>query len=138
MKVRGEKNPITKGVNKAVDYCIENNILADFLKERKAEVISMTITEWNEEEVLRKIAEENKEEGYNEGFEAGEKIGEKRGLERGEKRGEKRGLERGEFIATAGFYEEGLINLDVALEKLNMTEEIFLQKLEEYKIAKML
>ena len=116
MKRRGKKNYIKKGVNKAVDYCIENDILADFLKERKAEVISMTITEWNEEEVMKKIAEENKEEGYSEGLE--------------------HGLERGEFNTIADLYKEGVISLEIVLRKLNITEEEFLDKLEEYTIGK--
>ena len=47
--------PITQAVPKAVDYCIEHNILAEFLKKNKAEVVAMSILECNYEEELEKI-----------------------------------------------------------------------------------
>lgn len=45
-------------VTKAVDECIKEGILADFLKKNKSEVISMSIFEYDEklhEETMRKI-----------------------------------------------------------------------------------
>ena len=47
--------PIAQAVPKAVDYCIEHNILAKFLKKNKAEVVAMSILECNYEEELEKI-----------------------------------------------------------------------------------
>lgn len=54
---------IEEAVNKAVDYCIKSNILADFLKKNKAEVISMSITECNYEEEIKKLRLIEREEG---------------------------------------------------------------------------
>ncbi len=55
-------------VNKAVDECISEGILADFLKKNKSEVISMSIFEYDEklhEETMREIG---REEGLQQGL----------------------------------------------------------------------
>jgi len=54
--------PLEEAVTKAVDECIETDILASILKENKAEVIGMILTEYNEEETLKAIGEECAEE----------------------------------------------------------------------------
>lgn len=59
-------------VKKAVDECIEENILKEFFVENKAEVVSMTIFEYDEEEHMRL---ERKEQ-----FEKGEEVGENKKL----------------------------------------------------------
>lgn len=49
---------LKEAVTKAVDQCIKEGILADFLKKNKSEVISMSIFEYDEklhEETMRKI-----------------------------------------------------------------------------------
>ena len=81
-----------EAVKKSVDECIKENILKEFFVKNKAEVISMTIFEYDEEEHMRL----EREEQYRKGEEQGIEIGEKRGIEIGEKRGEKRGIEIGE------------------------------------------
>ena len=62
---------VTEAVNRAVDECIAEDVLADFLKARRAEVLDLYLAEVNEE-VLRKNL---KAEGYHEGFDAGVPIG---------------------------------------------------------------
>lgn len=63
---------IEEAVPRAVDECIEKGILKDFLLRKKAEVVAMSIFEYNEEEELRKLrASERRgayEEGYGEGY----------------------------------------------------------------------
>lgn len=56
-----------KAVEAAVDECIEKNILKEFLLEQKAEVIAMSIYEYNEEYVKKTIHEEGYEEGRTHG-----------------------------------------------------------------------
>ena len=49
--------PLKAAVERAVKECIEENILADFLRKNRAEVIAMSIFEYNqkeEEELLRR------------------------------------------------------------------------------------
>ena len=45
--------PLSDAVEQAVDSCIENGILADFLKKNRAEAIAMSIFEYNEEKHLK-------------------------------------------------------------------------------------
>ena len=66
---------IAEAVDRAVTECIRNDILADFLSAQRAEVIAMSIFEYNEEEEMKKIRadefsvgrETGKEEGKAEG-----------------------------------------------------------------------
>ena len=77
-----------EAVKKSVDECIEEGILKEFFVKNKAEVISMTIFEYDEEEHMRL----EREEQYRKGEEAGEARGEARGIEIGENRGRSEGL----------------------------------------------
>ena len=54
-------------VKEAVDYCITNGILRDFLLKNKSEVTDMILTEFNEEEYREIIKQEAREEGLEEG-----------------------------------------------------------------------
>ena len=54
---------IDEAVKNAVEYCIDNNILADFLRKNKAEVIPVAIYECNMDEVLEKIGNDRYEDG---------------------------------------------------------------------------
>ncbi|MBQ6875555.1 MAG: hypothetical protein IJN46_04865 [Lachnospiraceae bacterium] len=68
-KVRGyaEWYPLEIAVEKAVDECIREGILEKFLRENRAEVISMSIFEYNEAEHLRMIARDEHAAGKIEG-----------------------------------------------------------------------
>ena len=66
----------------AVDECINENVLREFLLENKAEVVKMFLTEYNEKQTL--------ENTYNDGVEVGKEkgieIGKAQGIEFGERR----------------------------------------------------
>ena len=62
---------IAEAVDRAVTECIRNNILADFLSAQRAEVIAVSIFEYNEEEELKKIRADE----YSIGIEAGKAEG---------------------------------------------------------------
>ena len=53
-------------VEKAVEYCIENNILREFLLRQRAEVIKMSIYEYDEERELKLIRADEREIGREE------------------------------------------------------------------------
>ena len=79
-KVRecAEKMPFAEAVETAVDHCIKNGILADFLLKNRAEAIEMSIFEYDEEKHLKNEREyaykEGKKEGRNEGKIEGVRI----------------------------------------------------------------
>lgn len=60
-----------QAVASAVDTCIAENILKDFLLEQKAEVIAMSIYEYNEEYVKKTLHEDGYEEGKIDGITKG-------------------------------------------------------------------
>ena len=68
--------PIEQAVEKAVTECIRENILADFLKKQRAEVVAMSILEYNEEEEIKKIRASERRGGYDDGWNAGRIEGE--------------------------------------------------------------
>ena len=67
---------LNTAINHAVDDCIKNNILADFLRKNRAEVISMSIFEYDKEEEEKKLRKAE----YEAGVEAGEKSGIQKGI----------------------------------------------------------
>lgn len=66
-------------INRAVDYCIENDVLCEFLEKHRKEVVNMCLTEFNEERYGRIMHEEGREEGRLEGVDAMIRLGEIRG-----------------------------------------------------------
>lgn len=64
-KIREYRNNMNleMAIDKAVEYCIQNNILRDFLGKHRREVMNMCLTEFNEE----KYGEIKKAEGLAEG-----------------------------------------------------------------------
>ena len=78
--------PLKEAIERAVDRCIEENILKDILTKNRAEVTNMVLTEYDEE---RHIANEKKislEEGLRIGREEGLRVGRDEGLKAGEQR----------------------------------------------------
>ena len=70
---------LNEAVECAVDECIKENILADFLRKNRAEVISMSIFEYDKEEEEKKLRKAE----YEAGVEAGEKSGIQKGFKKG-------------------------------------------------------
>lgn len=70
---------INIAVEKAVEECISKEILSDFLLSQKAEVVAMSIFEYNEEEEMKKMRAAE----FNYGKEAGVKLGIETGREEG-------------------------------------------------------
>ena len=65
---------LDEAVKKAVDDCIKNDILKDFLLANKAEVVSMSIFEYDEELHKKTLLAEGYEDGYNAGVEESKKV----------------------------------------------------------------
>ena len=58
-------------IKKAIKYCIEHEILKEFLAQNSSEVMNMLMTEWNWDDALAVRFEEGLEEGREEGREEG-------------------------------------------------------------------
>ena len=59
--------PLDQAVEYAVDECIKENILADFLRKNRTEVISMSIFEYDKEEEEKKLRKAEYEAGIQKG-----------------------------------------------------------------------
>lgn len=62
---------LENAINKAVEDCIREGILADFLREQKAEVVAMSIFEYDQEGHMEVIREEGWEDGHRQGLRQG-------------------------------------------------------------------
>ncbi len=76
---------LSAAVKRAVDECIQEGILDEFLRKHRSEVIGMSIFEYNKEEEERKLRKAEYEAGYDSGYdsgkEAGYDLGRKEGIE---------------------------------------------------------
>ena len=67
--VRGKnkkRNSLEKAAKSAINYCIKNNILKDYLEAHASEVLNMLLGAWNQEEALEVAREEGLEDGREE------------------------------------------------------------------------
>jgi predicted transposase/invertase (TIGR01784 family) len=72
-----------EAIKKAVQDCMHQNILKDFLKSISSEVINMLFAEWDQDVALAVRYEEGLERGLEQGLERGLEQGLERGLEKG-------------------------------------------------------
>ncbi len=70
--------PLEQAVEAAIEYCIRHDILKDFLLKQRAEVVKMSIYEYDEEREIELIRRDEREIGK----EIGQKIGEEIGVEK--------------------------------------------------------
>ena len=85
--------PLEQAVEEAIEYCVRHDILKDFLLKQRAEVVKMSIFEYDEEREIELIRRDEREIGEKIGKEIGEKIGkeigEKIGIEKERQRAQK-------------------------------------------------
>ena len=74
---------LNEAVKLAVDECIRNNILSEFLRANKSEVIAMSIFEYDKEEEERKLRKAEYEAGVAAGMKDGIKAGVADGISKG-------------------------------------------------------
>lgn len=117
-------------IAEAIRRCIEAGFLRDYLVERRSEVISSFLTEWDEAEYRAVLKEEAREdglaegraEGRAEGLEEGRAEGRAEGLEEGRREGE--ATARDQILArVANLYQQGSFDLAMAAQILGITEE---------------
>ncbi len=82
---------LNEAVKLAVDECIRNDILSEFLRANKSEVIAMSIFEYDKEEEERKLRKAE--------YEAGVAAGMKDGMKAGIKAGVADGISKGKILA---------------------------------------
>ena len=75
--------PLNEAVKHAVDECIREGILAEFLTQNRNEVISMSIFEYDKELEEKKLRKAEYEAGFSDGEKSGHETGFSEGRESG-------------------------------------------------------
>ena len=75
VRTYAEKMPIEEAVEKAINECIQEGILKDFLEANRSEAIKVSIYEYNEQEHIRMEREDAFEDGRKLGLDEGHKLG---------------------------------------------------------------
>ncbi|MBQ8813301.1 MAG: hypothetical protein IJZ85_02215 [Lachnospiraceae bacterium] len=75
VRENAKKYSLELAVELAIDSCIREGILKNFLSKRRAEVMSMSIYEYDQEKHFRQIAEDSRSEGWNDGRAVGKAEG---------------------------------------------------------------
>ena len=107
-----------KAVDKAVNECIKEGILAKFLSMHKAEVTGMILTDYDEEKTMAMFKREYRQDGYSEGIQDGFREGEQIGYSKGEEIG--RNLEK--LNIAMNMKAKGMSDKDIA-DLLDVTQE---------------
>lgn len=90
-----EKIDIRTAVTEAVDECIAENVLSEFFRNHREEVITVSIYEYDEEGHLEIVKEEGRQLGIAEGKQLGLDEGRQLGLDEGKQLGLTEGLKKG-------------------------------------------
>ena len=75
---KSKKEIFAEAVSLAIEEAIRNNILKEILRNNKAEVTNMLLTEFDEKDYIEGVKEESERRGREEGRIEGERIGEER------------------------------------------------------------
>ncbi len=71
VRIYAKETDFPEAVERAVEHCIRNGILSDFLSKNRAEVIAVSIFEYDEEKHMKSEREEWREIGRAEGLKTG-------------------------------------------------------------------
>ncbi len=72
------ENSLSEAMDRAIDRCVKEDLLKEYLLKKKAEVKLMLLTEFDEELFAKTMKEEGREEGRKEGRKEGREEGENR------------------------------------------------------------
>ena len=95
VRTYAEKLPIEEAVERAINECIQENILKDFLEVNRAEAMKVSIYEYNEQEHMRMEREDAFEDGRKVGLDEGRMLGLDEGRMLGLDEGRNLGLSEG-------------------------------------------
>ena len=90
---------LANAIRSATDYCINHNIMRDYLSANYEEVFEMMSLRWNEKDAKKYLQKEAREEGHA----AGLVEGRAQGLSQGHAQGLSQGLVKGRMSATIAF-----------------------------------
>ena len=118
----------TEDLEEAVEMTInempDKSLIKPFILANKAEVKRMCITEYDEAQTMMMFKEEGLAQGRSEGL--------AQGRSEGLAQGRSEGLAQGRLKILYDFVNDGIIDIEEAVRRANMTEEEFLRKTKEF------
>ena len=102
-KYKQETGSLDDGVKLAIEHCINEGILEDFLRKNRSEVIMTSIFEYNKEEEERKLRSAEREAGY----------------------------AKGKLAMLIQLVNNNVISTADAAKQINMSEEEFVEKMKQ-------
>ena len=114
-------------INRAIDRCIMEGVLKDFLIEHRSEVVKVTQLDYTFDRQIELEREDARETGLAEGREIGREEGREIGRAEGRAEGRAQGREYEVFHSV----QEGDYDAKRGAQKLNMTLEDFLKKMKQ-------
>ena len=84
IKFYGQTMDLTGAIRQAIEECIAEGVLRDFLMKRRSEVVNSLLTEYDEERVLADLSREFYEDGESAGIQKGIQKGLQEGIPQGE------------------------------------------------------
>ena len=100
-----------EGFKEAIDYCIKNNILSEYLSIRRHEVYNFLVAEYDYDLDMKMQGEETRRIAFNEGIAQGISQGIAQGMAKGIREGISQGMAKG--------IREGNINTAKRMKKAN-------------------
>lgn len=106
VKILSREMELGQAIDRAIEECIEENVLHDFLVRRRNEVKNSILTEYDEERVLAELSRESYEDGEKAGYVDGKKAGYADGKKAGYTDGEKHFARLAQALLEAGRIED--------------------------------
>ena len=100
---------LNEAVEQAITECIREGILSEFLSRNRAEVMRVSIFEYDQELEEKKYREAEYEHGRQDGYDAGIKEGRTAGMQEGRAAGIREGMETGRAAGIREGIETGRI-----------------------------
>ena len=107
-------------IENAIESCIKEGILRDFLEKHRAEVYDVCLTEYDEERAAKALLAEGVEIGLEQGRSEGLEQGRSEGLEQGRSEGLEQGRSEGLEQGRSEGLEQGRTEM---LEKINILNQ---------------
>ena len=104
---------LANAIRSATDYCINHNIMRDYLSANYEEVFEMMSLRWNEKDAKKYWQKEAREEGH--------AVGLAQGISQGIVQGRTQGM----LSTLSDLVKDGILTIAVAAKKAGMTEEAF-------------
>ncbi len=123
-RYKKELGSLDKAVKAAIDECINEGILSDFLRKNRAEVEMTSILEYNQEEEEKKLMAAEHRAGYDEGHSIGLNEGHNIGLNEGKRFQQYKMIQN--YIAKKNVsLEEACDTLGVSIEEYHEAEKLY-------------